>query len=82
MKVKIGLDPKIEIKTDDIFGVKASGKSFAEATIFTADFKNEDYFSPLVRDGFFLKCTPVVSFTFWGTEYSHTFDEFIHYVTW
>ncbi|QLE01128.1 hypothetical protein HX109_05950 [Galbibacter sp. BG1] len=57
-KVAIGLDPKLVLVASDNIKAIISGKSFAEAELFTADFAAKKYYSPLIRDGFVLKSTP------------------------
>lgn len=82
ISAKIGLDPRVSFKAADYISVKVSGKSFTEAQLYSADFYKNEFYSPLLTEGFKLKCTPVAFIKIWKFSYDCQWGEYEYQVKW
>lgn len=76
------MDAKLVFKTSRDVSVKVSGKSFAEAQLYVADLYMNEFYSPLLKEGFKLKCTPVAFIKIWKFSYNYQWDEYEYQVKW
>lgn len=82
ISAKIGLDPRVSIKATDYVSAKVSGKSFAEAQLYVADLYKNEFYSPILTEGFKLKCTPVAFIKIWKFSYDLQWGEYEYQVKW
>ncbi|MDR7212238.1 fibronectin type III domain-containing protein [Flavobacterium piscis] len=82
ISAKIGLDPRVSFKASDYVSAKVSGKSFAEAQLYIADLYKNEFYSPILTEGFKLKCTPVAFIKIWKFSYDCQWDEYEYQVKW